>query len=124
MYIVTKEENETAMDCNISAGRVHALETYTYFFGGTFEQNQIELENLSTKEILEKIREYRRSTKGKDALPEELNDGVGYISEKRLEAVKVYTEVFGGTVEENIRILRGTTSKEIYEMVKKEKGDE
>ena len=36
---------------------------------------------------------------------------------KRLEAIRVYTEQFGGTLEENIKLLQGISSTEIYKMI-------
>lgn len=37
-----------------------------------------------------------------------------HISAKRLRAVRAYTEVFGGTLDENMAALRGISSDEIY----------
>lgn len=36
---------------------------------------------------------------------------------KRLEAIRAYTEQFGGTLEENVRLLQGISSPEIYKMI-------
>lgn len=36
---------------------------------------------------------------------------------KRLEAIRAYTEQFGGTLEENIKLLQGISSPEIYKMI-------
>ena len=36
---------------------------------------------------------------------------------KRLEAVRAYTEQFGGTLEENTKLLQGISSPEIYKMI-------
>ena len=80
------------------------------------KRNTEKLKDTTTEEILEQIRTYRRSTKGKDGMAED-GSTVRYISEKRLKAVQAYTDAFGGTVEENLRLLRGTTTKEIYAML-------
>ena len=37
---------------------------------------------------------------------------------RRLAAVRAYTEQFGGTLEENVRLLQGVSSPEIYKMIK------
>ena len=116
LYVVSAEDNEMALESNISTGRLRALKSYTHYLGGTLEDNTEKLKNISTEEILEQICAYRRSTKGKDGVAED-GSTVRYISEKRLKAVQAYTDVFGGTLEENMRILRGTTTKEIYAML-------
>ena len=36
---------------------------------------------------------------------------------KRLEAIRAYTEQFGGTLEENVKLLQGISSREIYKMI-------
>ena len=36
---------------------------------------------------------------------------------KRLEAIRAYTEQFGGTLEENTKLLQGISSTEIYKMI-------
>ena len=36
---------------------------------------------------------------------------------KRLEAIRAYTEQFGGTLEENTKLLQGISSREIYKMI-------
>lgn len=36
---------------------------------------------------------------------------------KRLEAIRAYTKQFGGTLEENVRLLQGVSSPEIYKMI-------
>ena len=40
-----------------------------------------------------------------------------HISAKRLRAVRAYTEAFGGTLDENMAALKGTSSDEIYSMI-------
>lgn len=39
------------------------------------------------------------------------------LSPQRLEAVRAYTEQFGGTLEENMKQLQGISSSEIYQMI-------
>ena len=39
------------------------------------------------------------------------------LPESRLRAIRAYTDVFGGTPEENTAVLKGVGSKEIYEMI-------
>lgn len=40
------------------------------------------------------------------------------ISARRLRAVNAYTEIFGGTLEENLQSLRGVSSDEIYAAIR------
>lgn len=39
------------------------------------------------------------------------------LSGKRLDAIRAYTEQFGGTLEQNAKQLRGVSSSEIYQMI-------
>ena len=39
------------------------------------------------------------------------------LPESRLRAIRAYTDVFGGTLEENTAALKGVSSKEIYELI-------
>ena len=39
------------------------------------------------------------------------------LPESRLRAIRAYTDVFGGTLEENAAALKGVSSKEIYAMI-------
>ena len=39
------------------------------------------------------------------------------LSGKRLDAIRTYTEQFGGTLEQNAKQLRGVSSSEIYQMI-------
>ena len=39
------------------------------------------------------------------------------LSGKRLDAIRAYTEQFGGTLEQNAKHLRGVSSSEIYQMI-------
>ena len=119
VYEVTKGDNDLAIKSNISVNRVRAIKSYTHFLGGTFEENREKLRGVSTKEIQQKVRDYRRDNEGSGAEGE--SGTVRYISGLRLKAVQDYTDVFGGTLEENMRMLRGTTSKEIYEMLEQER---
>ena len=40
-----------------------------------------------------------------------------HTSPKRLKAVEAYTKVFGGTLEDNFAILKGTANSEIYKEI-------
>ena len=53
-------------------------------------------------------------------MDEEENDSAieHHISARRLRAVRLYTEQFGGTLEENLASLRGRSSDEIFEMIR------
>ncbi len=53
-------------------------------------------------------------------MDEEENDSTmeHHISARRLRAARAYTAQFGGTLEENVRLLQGVSSPEIYEMIK------
>ena len=39
------------------------------------------------------------------------------LSARRLEAIRAYTDKFGGTLEENAALLKGTSSADIYKMI-------
>ena len=39
------------------------------------------------------------------------------LSGKRLDAIRAYTEQFGGTPEQNAKQLQGLSSSEIYQMI-------
>ena len=43
------------------------------------------------------------------------------LPESRLRAIRAYTDVFGGTLEENTAELKGVSSKEIYAMIDAER---
>ena len=43
---------------------------------------------------------------------------------KRLEAIRAYTEQFGGTLEENVKLLQGVSSPEIYKMMEAAKSEQ
>ncbi len=53
-------------------------------------------------------------------MDEEENDSAieYHISAKRLRAVRTYTEIFGGTLEENLKFLQGVSSDEIYDAIR------
>ena len=42
---------------------------------------------------------------------------------KRLEAIQAYTEQFGGTLEENAKLLQGVSSPQIYKMIENAQSD-
>lgn len=42
---------------------------------------------------------------------------------KRLEAIRAYTEQFGGTLEENAKLLQGVSSPQIYKMIENAQSD-
>ena len=133
VYSVEEEENELAIKHSISPKRLRAIKEYSYHIGGDVKENTNLLKELSTDEIFEKVREYRHSKKdGNEAKNEESNQStsqnqsdkegkdssrLSYISEKRLEAIKKYTKVFGGTLEDNANLLRGLSTKEIYKEI-------
>ena len=133
VYSVEEEENEIAIKCSISPKRLRAIKEYSYYLGGDVKENRQILKELSTDEIFEKVREYRRLTNVDDEpKSEEPNQStvqtpsdkkgnessrLRYISEKRLEAIKKYTKVFGGTIEDNANLLRGLSTKEIYKEI-------
>ncbi len=43
---------------------------------------------------------------------------------KRLEAIRAYTEQFGGTLEKNVQLLQGVSSSEIYKMIKEAQAEQ
>ena len=43
---------------------------------------------------------------------------------KRLDAIRAYTEQFGGTLEENVRLLQGVSSPEIYKMIEEAQAEQ
>lgn len=124
VYNISLDDNESALSENVSPRRLRAIGEYTNYLGGKFEENKEKLAEIPTDEIFELVREYRRSTKGEnDKSGESDISSLSYISEKRLEALRRYTAEFGGTLEENLVLLRGLSTKEIYAEISANKRD-
>ena len=59
------------------------------------------------------------STEAETPTPTSPASAPGYrLPAKRLAAIRAYTEQFGGTLEENVKLLQGVSSPEIYKMIK------
>lgn len=115
VYEMNEQEHNEAVKYNMPAKRLDGIRAYTDCFGGTMEENMEKLKGVSTAEILSMIRQ-------EQAAPEKSN--VRYASESRLKAVKAYTDCFGGTKEENFRLLRGMTTREIWQKIHEKTGKE
>ncbi len=113
VYEMSEEDHEAAVKYNMPAKRLDAIRIYTECFGGTMEENMEKLKGVSTAEILAK-------TRAEQSNPSQSN--MRYASEQRLKAVKAYTDCFGGTKEENFRLLRGMSTREIWEKVHEKTG--
>ena len=116
VYEMTAEEHEKAVHYNMPAKRLDAIRDYTECFGGTLEENMEKLKGVTTPQILEQLREASGTP--------DTEDKVSYASERRLKAVRAYTDCFGGTREENFRLLRGLSTKEIWQMIHEKTGKE
>ncbi len=167
VFQIDEEENDSALEHHISAGRLRAMRAYTAQFGGTIDENLALLRSYTNDEIFAMIREARRSQKsspdvprdtapnassgasgGTSAKPAETPSSAAHtepeempnnakdnaeaeipaqtspepapkyqLPAKRLEAIRAYTEQFGGTLEENVKLLQGISSPEIYKMI-------
>lgn len=66
VFQMGEEENDSAMEHHISAGRLRAVRSYTETFGGTLEKNLKILQGVSSDEIYEAIGETRRDLQTED----------------------------------------------------------
>lgn len=141
VFQMDEEENNSAMEHHISARRLRAVRAYNEVFGGTLEENLKTLQGVSSDEIYDAIKEYRRAlhAESKPSVPPETENGSlssdttqtpqppanlndrptsGHqLAAKRLAAIRAYTECFGGTLEENAALLQGVSSDEIYQKI-------
>ena len=161
VFQMDEEENNSAMGYHISARRLRAVRAYTEQFGGTLDENLEVLKGVTSDEIYEIIREYRRAVQAAEkpeAQPKTENSAPSetplspdapqpkpqnpsdrreepqaqrpdspssnsqpapghQLTTKRLDAIRAYTEQFGGTLEENAALLQGISSLEIYRMI-------
>ena len=108
---INKEENSKAIKLKASPKRLKAIEKYTEAFGGTVEENIVVLKGVKVKDINDRIEHsFNNENDNIKEEPEKLPE-----SDKRLEAITAYTEVFGGSVEENTALLKDLSVKEINE---------
>lgn len=121
LYAMEESDNQEALKSRLPARRLRALKAYGACFGGELSENEELLRDVSVKEIYERIREYRRSQKELPSAPENSHSGAVRLSSKRLETVRAYTSVYGGTVKENMELLEGLSSREIRALLRKEK---
>lgn len=121
LYAMEESDNQEALKSRLPARRLRALKAYGACFGGELSKNEELLRDVSVKEIYERIREYRRSQKELPPAPENSRSGAVRLSPKRLETIRAYTRVYGGTVKENMELLEGLSSKEIRALLRKEK---
>ena len=121
LYAMEESDNQEALKSRLPARRLRALKAYRACFGGELSENEELLRDISVKEIYERIREYRHSQKELPPAPENSRSGVVCLSPKRLETIRAYTRVYGGTVKENMELLEGLSSREIRALLRKEK---
>lgn len=121
LYAMEESDNQEALKSRLPARRLRALKAYGACFGGELSENEELLRDVSVKEIYERIREYRRSQKELPPAPENSRSGAVRLSPKRLETIRAYTRVYGGTVKENMELLEGLSSREIRALLRKEK---
>ena len=110
LYAMEESDNQEALNSRLPARRL-----------GELSENEDRLRDVSVKEIYERIREYRRSQKELPPAPENSRSGAVRLSPKRLETIRAYTRVYGGTVKENMELLEGLSSREIRALLRKEK---
>lgn len=101
---IDKAENSRAMKYRTSPKRLKAVDDYTKVFGGTPEDNFAALKGVTSKEIYDRI----NAGTGEDKADKKYKS-----SPERLDAVRKYTDTFGGTLEENMEKLRGIGTQEI-----------
>lgn len=113
---VEKEENDKAMRYRTSPKRLKAVEAYTNAFGGTLEDNFASLKGITNKEIYAKIEAtgFSVDTDAKSESDQTPQAGKYRSSPERLKAIKEYTDTFGGSLEENMKALKGISIQEMY----------
>ena len=142
VFQMEESENTDAIKRHISAKRLRAVRAYTEAFGGTLDENMAALQGISSDDIYKKVHAAQRnseqpaqSTDTTDVpaqeQPEESEhpkppkksepESEHTLPESRLRAIRAYTDVFGGTLEENAAALKGVSSKEIYAMIDAER---
>lgn len=119
LYAMEESDNQEALKSRLTARRLRALKAYGACFGGELSENEELLRDISV--IYKRIREYRRSQKDLPPAPENSHSGAVRLSPKRLETIRAYTSVYGGTVKENMELLEGLSSREIRALLRKEK---
>lgn len=98
------------------SARERAIRRYTKRFGGLEEENALLLEGMTVEEILKFAEEAPKSTH--TPKPErEKENGNAARGVTRKEAVRRYTEAFGGTDEKNNRLLKGLSVKDILQYI-------
>ncbi|WP_249311865.1 anti-sigma-I factor RsgI family protein [Congzhengia minquanensis] len=111
---VNKEENSRAMKYRTSPKRLKAVEAYTNAFGGTLEDNFAALKGITNEEIYTEIEVLGYiDTNSEENLEIKPKNRKYNSSPERLKAVKEYTDTFGGTLEENMKALKGKSTKDI-----------
>lgn len=76
---------------------------------------------LLKKNPSEKTSDSEQKQSGSQTVPQTSKaseDSKTVLPERRLQAIRQYTHVFGGSMEENIALLRGVSTEEIYEMLR------
>lgn len=108
---IEQEENKEAMKYHSSPKRLKAVRDYTESFGGNLADNFALLKGVTNQEIYSKIEAAGISPKPA---------GKYKSTPERLKAVKEYTDKFGGSLEENMKALRGIKTQEIYNAIEKQ----
>lgn len=99
------------MKYHSSPKRLKAVRDYTESFGGNLADNFALLKGVTNQEIYSKIEAAGISPKPA---------GKYKSTPERLKAVKEYTDKFGGSLEENMKALRGIKTQEIYNAIEKQ----
>lgn len=112
---VDKEENRRAMKYRTSPKRLKAVEAYTNAFGGIIEDNFAALKGTTNREIYAELAAagYTSEAGSENDIGQTQNRKYT-SSPERLKAVKEYTDMFGGSLEENMKALKGIGTQEIY----------
>ncbi len=106
---VDAEENHKALQYKTSPKRLKAVEDYTKAFGGTLEENFAALRGVTNEEVYSRLTEAGIETDGPVS-----SSGKYSSPPDRLKAVKEYTDMFGGSLEENMEALKMFSTEEIY----------
>ncbi len=77
VFRMDEAENDSAMEHHISARRLRAVRAYTETFGGTLEENLKALQGVSSDEINDAVREYRRTVHSQSEPAAQAEDGAG-----------------------------------------------
>ena len=95
---IDEKENSEAIKYNISAKRLEAVKKYTKTFGGNIEENTEKLKEMSSKEIYNKIGEYKYNLKS-----ENVNDTESTEDTEKISKTENNSTIFTEESEKNVK---------------------